>query len=146
MQACVGTATAVYLFTPGGLALLGSAGQFLTFPGPFSAAATALATQDIYLTLSVTNATPAFLSTMTGGVVTVRIWGGVAQCKSGVSDPSTTAVWNSNYKQVYLLGESTSPYADSTVNALNSSSSTNPTQVWLCLNSCRLGGCKAVAQ
>ncbi|HXB72491.1 MAG TPA: hypothetical protein VNY05_29910 [Candidatus Acidoferrales bacterium] len=81
MQACVGSATAVCLFTPGGLALFGSTGQFLTFPGPFSAAATDLATQDIYLTLSVTNVTPGNLSTMTGvvGKVTVRIWGGVAQ-------------------------------------------------------------------
>ena len=55
VTACLGTAAAPCAFTPGGLALLGTAGQFWTWPGPYSAAAGDTATQDVYLTLTVTN-------------------------------------------------------------------------------------------
>jgi hypothetical protein len=56
VTACLGTVAAPCAFTPGGLALLGTPGQFWTWPGPYSAATNDAATQDVYLTLTVTNA------------------------------------------------------------------------------------------
>jgi hypothetical protein len=78
VTACVGTLAAPAAFTPGCLALMGTAGQFATFSGSFSAATSALSTQDIYLTLTVT-AGAGNLSVVTGGTVTARIVGGVWQ-------------------------------------------------------------------
>jgi len=40
-----------------------------------------------------------------------------------------TGTWDSNYRAVYHLQEASSPYLDSTANAINSTSGTYPTQV-----------------
>ncbi|HXB72492.1 MAG TPA: LamG domain-containing protein [Candidatus Acidoferrales bacterium] len=78
-------------------------------------------------------ATVLFPSLSASATTSVLVWVG----KASASDPSTTAVWNSNYKQVYQLGETGTPgaggagvYLDSTVNAMNSVTGTiNPTSV-----------------
>jgi hypothetical protein len=57
VTACLGPVATPCALTPGGIALLGTAGQF-TLWGPASGAANATATQDIYLTLTVANVSP----------------------------------------------------------------------------------------
>ena len=57
VNACLGPVTTPCALTPGGLPLLSGTGQFAVF-GPGSGAASATASQDIYLTLTVTNANP----------------------------------------------------------------------------------------
>lgn len=54
------------------------------------------------------------------GTQQVLMWVG----KAAVSDPSTTSVWATSYKQVYPLQESGSPYNDATSNAKNSTAVT----------------------
>ena len=54
------------------------------------------------------------------------VWAG----KSGVTvDPSSTAVWDSSFVNVYPLQEAGSPYRDVTSNANNSTAGTYPTRV-----------------
>jgi hypothetical protein len=58
VTACLGTLAEPCAYTPGGLALLGSAGQFSVWPGPYSAASGDTAAQDVYLQMQVTNSNP----------------------------------------------------------------------------------------
>jgi hypothetical protein len=117
VTACLGTLAVPCTYTPGGLALPGTAGQFTTWPGPYSAAAASTATQDIYLTLTVTNANPGNLgvsglsvSSCTNAnptVCTVTAHGFKSGSNPTVTIAGATGAWtvlNGTYPVTYASG------------------------------------------